>query len=182
MLVGIHNRELDDIAAKLHSPKCDPLITQASIERDFRLAKRDYDDLVKQNCIPKKRKAHTSKCQLQTRVCQRRDASWAACRLLTPRGSSAVCLGTMHHADTSGAAFPFALVHPIMILQLKASGRSHKAERSWLLGTFRRIGRAQMRTVSTCCRLLTAGYGTKRTWRDVRFAPRHRNLHLCSTT
>ena len=53
LLVGIYNRDLDDIAAKLHSPKCDPTITQSYIESQIRGAKRMYDELVKEFAFQK---------------------------------------------------------------------------------------------------------------------------------
>ena len=49
-LVGIYNRDLDEIQAKLHSPKCDPGVTQHYVEQQIKEAKWVYDSSVIEAC------------------------------------------------------------------------------------------------------------------------------------
>lgn len=49
-LVGIFNRDLDEIQAKLHSPKCDPSVTQHYVEQQIKEAKWVYDSSVIEAC------------------------------------------------------------------------------------------------------------------------------------
>jgi hypothetical protein len=49
-LVGIYNNDLDEIQAQLHSPKCDPTLTQRYVEHKIKEAKDLYDSAVNEAC------------------------------------------------------------------------------------------------------------------------------------
>jgi hypothetical protein len=49
-IVGIYNRDLDEIQAKLHSSKCDPSVTQHYVEQKIKEARFLYDGAVNDAC------------------------------------------------------------------------------------------------------------------------------------